>query len=239
MIHDIDLVLSLVGSQPAKVSALGLAILGRQEDVAQARLEFEDGCVVNLSVCASTRTRRRNGRCRFGAPKVSRDIDFGGPAADVVRPSESIRTRQFDYEALSHEDKTTFKERLSGDLLRCESLAIEPRNALADELREFVDAARGSGQPRVTGQHGRDAVAVAEAVLDSLRGHAWDGRATGPGRSLGSPLRRRSCAAPIGHGRPAQSRPPRSRLTTAKILLAPLAVRFPAISSLARRLQRS
>ena len=48
-IHDIDLLLSLVGSPLKSVSAVGMAILGRHEDVAHARLEFESGCVANLS----------------------------------------------------------------------------------------------------------------------------------------------------------------------------------------------
>jgi predicted dehydrogenase len=60
--------------------------------------------------------------------------------------------------------------------LRLEPIEVESRNALADELRDFVDAIRSSKAPRVTGQQGREALAVAEAILHSAETHRWQAR---------------------------------------------------------------
>ncbi|MBI3837435.1 MAG: Gfo/Idh/MocA family oxidoreductase [Planctomycetia bacterium] len=187
MIHDIDLLLTIVGSQVKAVSALGVAILGRHEDVAQARLEFENGCLANLSASRVSYGPTPKRQMQIWSAQGFAAIDFGNRSASVVRPSDRIVRRDFDFETLTAEEKAGFQERLFSEILRVEPLAVESRNALADELRDFVDSIRNACAPRVTGQDGRDAVAVAEMILQSICVHPWQGRGTGPMGPLAVP----------------------------------------------------
>ncbi len=180
MIHDIDLVLSMVGSPLKKASALGLAILGRSEDVAQARLEFEDGCVANLSASRVSTKEMPKREMQIWSESGFAEIDFGNRSACVVQPHTAIRQRALDFEAASTQEKLDLKNRLATELLSVKPLSFESRNALADELRDFVDCIRDGHTPRVTGQHGRDAIQVAEAVLEAIGRHQWHGHAAGP-----------------------------------------------------------
>jgi predicted dehydrogenase len=173
MIHDIDLVLSLVDAPLAGVDAVGLAILGKNEDVAQARLEFADGSVANLNASRCSYSQAPLRRMHLWSADGFAAIDFGNRAATLVTPGPSVLAGRFDYESLSPEEKAAFKDRLFREILRVEPLEVEERNALADELRDFVAAVRAKNEPRVTGRSGRDALAVAEAVVESLRSHRW------------------------------------------------------------------
>jgi predicted dehydrogenase len=169
------------------VSAFGMAILGRHEDVAHARLEFESGCVANLSASRVSYSPAPKRHMQIWSAQGFAAIDFANRSAHVVRPSDEIVGRDFDFQRLTDEEKAGFQDRLFSKILRVEPLVVETRNALADELRDFVDSIRNARAPRVSGQDGRDAVAVAEAILDSLRVHSWQGRGTGPMGPLAMP----------------------------------------------------
>ena len=93
MIHDIDLVLSLVRSPLRKVDALGVSVLGGHEDVANARLEFECGCVATLS--ASRVSYEPVRRMQVWSARAFAAIDFAARTATLVRPSETLLRRQF------------------------------------------------------------------------------------------------------------------------------------------------
>ena len=99
MIHDIDLVLSLVGSPVRKVDAIGASVVGGHEDVANARLEFENGCVANLS--ASRVSYEQIRRMHVWSPDSFAAVDFATRTATTVRPSETLLRRQFDVDALT------------------------------------------------------------------------------------------------------------------------------------------
>jgi predicted dehydrogenase len=169
MIHDIDLILSLIHAPLVHVSALGLAILGRHEDVAQARLEFAGGAVANLSAARVSYQPVPKRQMQVWGEESFAAIDFGARTVSMVRPSAAVLDRTFDFDAQPPDEKATFKDRLFREILPVESLEVEDRNALVDELRDFVDAVRSHGTPRVTGQAGRDAVAVAERILSAMR----------------------------------------------------------------------
>jgi predicted dehydrogenase len=176
MIHDIDLVLSMIDEQIERVDAVGMGILGRREDAAQARLEFAGGAVANLSASRLSFSAAPNRRMHLWSQRGFAHIDFGNKSLHVVTPCEAVRAGKFDYEALAPEVKATFKDRVFTDILKLEPVELESRNALADELRDFVDAVRNSAQPRVTGHDGREALSVAEAIIDAIRAHRWQPR---------------------------------------------------------------
>jgi predicted dehydrogenase len=178
MIHDLDVVLALIGAPVRRVDALGLSIVGRHEDVAQARLEFDSGCVVNLSASRVSSTLKR--QMLVWSPQSFAAIDFDRRTASVTRPSETLLRRELDIEAISSDERLRLKDCLHQEHLPVEHLTVESRNALADELQDFAQAIRTAGTPRVSGQHARDVVAVAEQILAQIATHAWHGRPDGP-----------------------------------------------------------
>ena len=167
----------------AASQALGMAVLGRHEDVAQARLEFANGCVANLSASRVSFSPAPKRQMQIWSEQGFAALDFGNRTASLVSPCDAVLERKFDYESLAAEERAGFKDRLFSEILRVEPLAVESRNAWSDELHDFVGSIREHRQPRVTGRQGRDAVAVAEAILQSIRDACLartHGRAGGP-----------------------------------------------------------
>lgn len=185
MIHDLDLVLSLTDAPLVSVRALGVALVGRHEDVAQAWLEFADGLVANLS--ASRLAGQSCRQMQVWSAHALAQIDFGERSARVVRPSEAILRRQIDVERLSAEELSNLKDCLGSEHFPCETLVVPDRNAIADELSDFIDAIGQRRPPRVDGGRGRAALAAAEQILDSIARHRWDGRVDGPTGPLALP----------------------------------------------------
>ncbi len=142
MIHDIDLVLSLVNAPLRSVHAVGMALLGKREDVAQARLEFANGCVANLSASRASFAPAPRRQMHIWGEQGFAAIDFGTRATHFVSPCDEVLERTFDYETLSPEEKAGFKDRLFTEILRVEPLEVESRNALLDELHDFVGSVR-------------------------------------------------------------------------------------------------
>jgi predicted dehydrogenase len=185
MIHDIELVLSLVHSRVRKVDALGLSVLGGHEDVANARLEFECGCVATLSASRVSYEAVRH--MQVWSPRAFASIDFGTRTTTLVRPSETLLRRQFNADLLTAEQIDYYKDRLTEEHLPREQKRFDAIDALTLELHDFVDAILTPRMPRVTGAAGRDAVAVAEQILARIHTHAWDDAADGPVGPLAVP----------------------------------------------------
>ena len=123
MIHDIDLVLSLVRSPLRKVDALGVSVLGGHEDVANARLEFECGCVANLSASRVSYEPLR--RMQVWSARAFASIDFAGRTATLVRPSETLLRRRFHVEGLTPEGIEHYRQHFAEEHLP--KRAIDPR----------------------------------------------------------------------------------------------------------------
>ena len=177
MIHDIDLVLSMVHSPLEKVEALGLSILGGHEDVANARLEFRCGCVATLSASRVAYEPARH--MSIWSERAFANLDFATRTTTLVRPSEALLRRQFQVDALTPEQMDYYKAHLVEEHLPREQKRFDAVDALALELQDFVEAVLGRREPRVNGEAGRDALAVAERILSSIGDHAWDNTADG------------------------------------------------------------
>ena len=178
MIHDIDLVLALVQSPLRRVEALGLSLFGKHEDLVNCRLSFANGCVAALSASRASRTPART--MQIWSRRGFAAIDFAARSATLVRPSEVLLRHELDSENLSSEEQQRLKESFLTEHLPVEHLAVEPCDAITAELLDFTDSIRTGRVPRVTGEQGRDAVAVAERILAAIAAHPWDGTADGP-----------------------------------------------------------
>ena len=177
MIHDIDVVLSLVQDEVVSVQALGAAVLGPNEDWAQARLQFAGGCVANLSASRVAMQPQR------WMQVVSHDrflaIDFAARQAQLMRPSAAVLAGDVDVNVLTPVEKAHLKDHLFTDYLPTEQLPIDESNALLEEQRQFVAAIQGQGHVSVSGRDGRQALDVAERILVDIAAHRWDGTSDG------------------------------------------------------------
>lgn len=148
MIHDIDVVLSFVGSEAAEVRASGVPILTPRIDIANARIEFANGCIANLT--ASRVSAERVRKLRFFQPHEYVSIDYAVQEASVV----GVRARP--------QGRPEFESRL---------LAVERAEPLRVEIESFL-AAVGGATVRVSGEDGRRALALAVDVTSKIREHA-------------------------------------------------------------------
>jgi predicted dehydrogenase len=166
MIHDLDLVLSLVRSSLTSVDAYGTTVLGPHEDMAQARLHFANGCVANLTASRVSPDVER--RLSLYWQHGSARLDFAGGSARLIRSSQEIASGQIDVHRLSPERVAHMKQHLFQDYLKQEELTVEPINAIQQEQMEFLASIRQGTPVRVSGQEARDALSVARRVLDAI-----------------------------------------------------------------------
>lgn len=179
MIHDLDLLLALVGGPVRNVSAVGAAVFGGHEDMVNARLEFENGCVAHVT--ASRISPRPKRRLRVWAPEGYAGIDFVNRKLTLVQPGEEVRRHGLRPERLDPVSRARLKDDVFGRHLQVQQIDEDRKgDQLTAELRHFVDCVRTGRRPRVTGEDGRDALELAERVLAAVRGHQWEGRADGP-----------------------------------------------------------
>lgn len=177
MIHDLDLLLSMVGQPVENVDALGISVFGGHEDLANTRLTFAGGCVATLSASRASYSHGRT--MQVWTPHGYAGIDFTARTATVVEPSALIRERRWAPESLSAEEKQYVMEHFFEELLPMRTITAPAADQLTLELTDFVQAVREERLPRVDGYAGRDAVALAERVLAKIDAHAWDFRRDG------------------------------------------------------------
>jgi predicted dehydrogenase len=166
MIHDLDLVLTVASSRVQKVDAFGMNVVGKDEDIANVRIQFESGCVANISVSRVSRETTR--KMRVLSAHTFADIDFAARTSNIVRPSKTLRQHNFHVEKLSPEQLEYHRQHFADEHLPCEQMQFESVDALALEVRDFIDAIRTPREPLVTGVAGRDAVALAETIIDRI-----------------------------------------------------------------------
>jgi predicted dehydrogenase len=177
MIHDLDLALSFANSPVRRVQALGISVLGDHEDVAQARLEFANGCVANL--CASRVSYKPQRHMQVWSDRGCVTLDFATRSAATVRPVTELLQREFDLDDIDPQTRLHLKDHLFEDLLPLDRFEAAETNALLAELNDFAGSIQSHRQPIVTGQQGRDVLAVAQQILQSIEEHRWDGDAAG------------------------------------------------------------
>jgi predicted dehydrogenase len=175
MIHDLDIVLHLVPSPLKEVRAVGGALLSRNEDIASARLEFEDGTVANLT--ASRVSLKPMRRTRVFSRDFFLSMDFGKKYAFLARKPADFPARLMQKWSLI---ATTPPERLPEiaatafrDLIEIQELTLDDEEPLQAELASFVQAVRGGTAPEVSADEALRALEAAAAVLEQIRARRW------------------------------------------------------------------
>ncbi len=195
MIHDIDLALSLVKSPLRDCEAFGIGVMGRNEDAAQARLRFENGCIVDLTASRISPIVSRSMTAWSATGCVT--IDMHQREVKRFAPGDTLMhgTPPLQRAAQPAADLEALKKEVFGHFITTDTHKIEAvgPDALTQELHEFVQCVTSGHKPHVTGEQALDAMVVADHVLKQVAAHQWDGHADGaigPYPSLTTPLRK-------------------------------------------------
>jgi predicted dehydrogenase len=144
MIHDLDVILSLVGADVQNVEAVGVPVLTETIDIANARLRFTNGCIANVT--ASRVAMKRERKIRLFQSDTYVSVDYGEKHVRVARrqPVGGMPT------------------------ITVEELSLDPGDALLDEIDHFVHAVRSRERPLVDGRTALRALEVAEQIRANL-----------------------------------------------------------------------
>jgi len=148
MIHDLDLLLTSVGSDVVDLEVVGVNVLTPKADIANARIRFASGCIANLT--ASRISREKVRKARFFQQDAYVSIDFGAREAEMYRL-------------------------VRGDgrpVIQGGPIPVSPEEPLQRELADFVSAVRASRAPTVSGAAGREALALATRIADAMQSAA-------------------------------------------------------------------
>jgi predicted dehydrogenase len=178
MIHDLDLLLAWVRSTVAKVEAFGISVLGGHEDMATARLAFTEGCIADLSVSRIAPSPVRT--LTAWGPEGFVGVDFARRCLTLVQPSDALCQHRRGLRPFDLAGIVTLKQDLLGCHLQTQELNCDTCDQLTRELQEFLRCVRTRTRPRVSGEEGLAAIALASRILQSIQTHAWEGRVDGP-----------------------------------------------------------
>lgn len=180
MIHDLDLILSMERGPLKSVQATGIAVLGSHEDIAEARLEFESGCIATLR--ASRVAQEPTRRMQVYSAASYADLNFSSDAVQLVAPTNDVIARAIALDELPAEERMQAKERIYEDFLTPKSISAPPRNAIMDEQNDFALSIDSGCAPSVSGEDGARAISVATQILEAIAAHGWDGVSSKPWR---------------------------------------------------------
>jgi predicted dehydrogenase len=140
MIHDLEIILHLVDSTVENIDAVGVPVLSRGEDIANARLRFTDGCIANITSSRISPERMR--KIRVFQEDAYLSLDYQGQSGEIYR-------------------------RVNGQITR-EPVAIEKEEPLRQQLASFADCALTGGEPRVSGSHAAAALELAVEITKRI-----------------------------------------------------------------------
>ncbi|MDC1236907.1 Gfo/Idh/MocA family oxidoreductase [Polaribacter sp.] len=157
MIHDIDIILSVVNSKVKNVHASGISVISETPDIANARIEFENGCVANLT--ASRISMKNMRKTRFFQKDAYISVDFLEKKSEIVRMKDVPNNP--DEFAMILQNAEGVKKQIYFD-----NPEIENNNAILDELESFADAINNGTKPVVSLRQGAEALRVAQMIID-------------------------------------------------------------------------
>jgi len=159
MIHDIDIILSVVKSKVKSVSASGVAVISDTPDIANARLEFENGCVANLT--ASRISLKKMRKARFFQKDAYISVDFLEKKCEVVKMKDAPQNPG-DFDMILQNAEGIKKQ------IYFDNPPVPDNNSILDELETFADAINNNKTPIVTLHDGTEALRVATQIINSF-----------------------------------------------------------------------
>jgi predicted dehydrogenase len=165
MIHDLDIVLSLVASPVREVRAVGLPVLSNKVDIANVRLEFENGCVANFT--ASRVSTERVRKLRFFQPHQYLSLDFARQDLLMIDVTAAAGMDPAQLAALA---EMVSQHPSAG--LSLKKISVQQGEPLRLEIASFLEAVRTRATPVVSGEDGRAALALALEINRAIAAHA-------------------------------------------------------------------
>jgi predicted dehydrogenase len=159
MIHDIDAILSVVNSKVKQINASGVSVLSNSPDIANARIEFENGCVANLT--ASRISLKNMRKSRFFQKDAYISVDFLEKKVEVVKMKDAPEIPG-DFDMILQNAEGIRKQ------IYFENPDVENNNAILDELETFADAINNNTIPVVSLEQGTNALRVALQVINAF-----------------------------------------------------------------------
>ncbi|RIA09992.1 putative dehydrogenase [Flavobacteriaceae bacterium MAR_2010_72] len=159
MIHDIDIILSVVKSKVKHISASGVSVISDTPDIANARIEFENGCVANLT--ASRISLKNMRKTRFFQKDAYISVDFLEKKCEVVKMKDAPE-HPGDFDMILQNAEGVKKQ------IYFDNPDISSNNAILDELETFADAINNNTTPIVTLHDGTEALRVATMIINQF-----------------------------------------------------------------------
>lgn len=163
MIHDIDIILSVVKSTIKRISASGVAVVSDTPDIANARIEFDNGCVANLT--ASRISLKNMRKSRFFQKDAYISVDFLDKKVEVVRLINIDKNKEIDPLAVTID----LGKGKGSKQIYFESPKTAPTNAIKMELEAFASSIKNNTTPLVSIDDGYNALDVAQKVIDKMK----------------------------------------------------------------------
>ena len=171
MIHDLDVVLSLVKAPLASFDAVGIPVLSPSEDIANARLKFANGCVANITASRVSAERMRKirifGRTEHGAAYIS--LDYMKQEGELYRVAADTAEESGLLKKLLAGKHATIVSEFAGKKIVREPVPIERDEPLKLELQHFIESCRLRREPLVTGEAAKQALEVAMDITEQIR----------------------------------------------------------------------
>lgn len=159
MIHDIDIILSLVQSRVKEIKAVGVPILTNDIDIANAKIEFENGALANIT--SSRISLKRERKIRFFQKDMYISLDYQDKKVRVVQRNPQVDEIMKDVMA-GKRDANIF------ELFRTEELPIIEKEPLKAEIESFVNSIETNTRPIVNAQDGYEALRVAHKIIENI-----------------------------------------------------------------------
>ena len=159
MIHDIDIILSVVDSEIKDIRSSGISVISETPDIANARIEFKNGCIANLT--ASRISLKNMRKSRFFQKDAYISVDFLDKKSEVVKMKD-VPENPDEFAMILQNAEGVKKQ------IYFENPKIEQNNAILDELETFADAIENDTTPIVTLSDGTKALRVAQQIIDNF-----------------------------------------------------------------------
>jgi len=172
MIHDIDIILSLAASKIKKVDAVGVSVVEEKEDICNARIVFENGCIANIT--ASRLALKTERKVRVFSRQAYLSVDYFKKSGIIIKADPNVNVLKWikEHRAAGDFDLTTVNW---PDLLHIEQLEIDDKEPIRLQQEAFLRAVMDRTMaPEVSAEQGLAALKCAEMILKSVKKHKWN-----------------------------------------------------------------
>jgi len=178
MIHDLDLILMYAGSNVvSEVRAVGVNVIGDTEDICNVRLEFDNGCVANIT--ASRLAIKTERKMRIFSETHYLSVDFAAQVGVVIEKDKNLdmikMAREMDVDDIAElAQSVDYREMLMVEELN----PVNSADPLTMQATDFLKVVRGEISPPCSAKEGLEAVKLAQRIVETMRQHRWDGKHT-------------------------------------------------------------